>query len=224
MLDDDSPWATIVGVVGDVKTSRVDQEAQPQTYEFWLQAPGWEWALARVTYVVRTTGEPSAFAPAVRAQVSQVDPEQAVGRIAPMPELVTDSLRRERFRMGLLLAFATTALVLAAVGIAGVTGVVVSQRRHEIGVRMALGARRDRILREVMAGGVRLVLAGLAIGLGGGLVLSRLVSGFLYGVAAWDPATYVAATALLLVTGLAAVYVPARRATRIDPVVALRYE
>ncbi len=225
MLADDTPWATIVGVVGDVKTSRVDEETRPQTYEFWLQSPETEGgAFRQVTYLVRTAGDPLALAPAVRAQVALADPEQVVGRVASMPELVTGSLSRERFRMSVLLAFAVVALLLAAVGIAGVTGVAVTQRRHEIGLRMALGAEQGRILRDVLGGGLRLVLAGLAIGLGGGLALSRLVSGFLYGVAATDPATYLAAAGLLLIAGLAAAYVPARRAAGVDPMAALRQE
>ena len=141
-----------------------------------------------------------------------------------MPELVTDSLSRERFRTSLLLAFALTALLLSAIGIAGVTGVAVTQRHHEIGLRMALGADRGRILRDVLGGGLRLVSMGVVLGLIGGVALSRLVSGFLYGVAATDVLTYAAAAGLLVVTGLLATWIPARRAADVDPMVALRQE
>ena len=218
----DAPWLTIVGVVGDVKVRRIDEEPVPQTYQFWLQTQ--ESAFGQATYVVRTSLDPLALAPAVRAAVARTDPEQVVGRLAPMPEIVTDSLRSERFRMSLLLAFAATALLLAGIGIAGVTGIAVTQRRHEIGLRMALGAERGRIVREVLGGGLRLVLAGLACGFVGALALSRLVAGFLYGVAPTDPATYLASAGVLLVTGLIATYVPARGAAAIDPMAALRQD
>ena len=218
----DAPWLTIVGVVGDVKVRRIDEEPVPQTYQFWLQTQ--ESTFGQATYVVRTSLDPMALAPAVRAAVARTDPEQVVGRLAPMPEIVTDSLRNERFRMSLLLAFAATALLLAGIGIAGVTGIAVTQRRHEIGLRMALGAARGRIVREVLGGGLRLVLAGLACGLLGALALSRLVAGFLYGVAPTDPATYLASAGVLLVTGLIATYLPARGAAAVDPMTALRQD
>jgi putative ABC transport system permease protein len=221
----EAPWATIVGVVGDVKVDRLDEETQAQTFEFWLQSTEAEaGSFRQVTYVLRTTGEPSALGPAVRAEVGRADPEQVVGRLAPMPELVTGSLRTERFRMGVLLSFAVTALLLAAIGIAGVVGVAVTQRRHEIGLRMALGAGRARILRDVLGGGLRLVAVGLALGLGGSIAFSRLLSGFLYGVTPLDPATYGVAAALLLLTGVAAICVPARRAAAVEPMAALRQE
>jgi ABC-type antimicrobial peptide transport system permease subunit len=121
-------------------------------------------------------------------------------------------------------AFAVVALLLSAVGIAGVTGVAVTQRQHEIGLRMALGADRGRILRDVLGGGLRLVLAGVALGIAGGLALSRVVAGFLYGVAATNAATFAGAAGLLLATGLLATYVPARRAAALDPMVSLRQE
>jgi putative ABC transport system permease protein len=224
-IDQDLPWATIVGVVGDVKLDRLDEETVPQTYDFWLQSGEAEAGSFRsVTYVMRSATAPAALIPAVRSNVARLDPEQVIRDLRPMPELVTESIARERFRASLLLAFAAIALVLAAIGIAGVTGVAVTQRYHEIGLRMALGADRTRILREVLGGGLRLVGAGVAVGLLGSLALSRVAAGFLYGVAPTDAATYVAAAVLLIATGLLATWVPARRAAAVDPMAALRQE
>jgi predicted permease len=221
----EAPWQTIVGVVGDASLDRLGEEAQPQTFDAWLQSAEAEIGAFRdVSYVVRSAGSTTPLVPAVRTQIARLDPEQVVRRLTAMPELVHGSLDRERFRTRLLLAFAITALVLSGIGIAGVTAVAVTQRRHEIGLRMALGADRGRILREVLGGGLRLVLVGVAIGVAGGLALSRLVAGLLYGVAATNVATFAAAAAVLVVTGLLAAYVPARRAAAVDPMVALRQE
>ncbi len=225
VAEGDAPWSTIVGVVGDAKLDRTDEETLPQTFEWWLQSPEAELgAFRQVTYVLRAAGSTASLVSAVRTQVGLVDPEQAVRSLRPMPELITDSLARERFRTSLLLAFALTALLLSAIGIAGVTGVAVTQRHHEIGLRIALGADRGRILRDVVGGGLRLVSLGVVLGLVGGAALSRLVSGFLYGVAATDALTYAAAAGLLVLTGLVATWIPARRAAAIDPMVALRQE
>jgi predicted permease len=221
----DAPWQTIVGVVGDASLDRLGEEAQPQTFDAWLQSAEAEIGAFRdVSYVVRSAGSTVPLVPAVRAEIARLDPEQVVRKLALMSELVHGSLDRERFRTHLLLAFAITALVLSGIGIAGVTAVAVMQRRHEIGLRMALGADRGRILREVLGGGLRLVLVGVAIGVAGGLALARLVAGLLYGVAATNVATFAAAAVLLVLTGLLAAYVPARRAAAVDPMVALRQE
>ena len=224
-IDGDLPWATIVGVVGDVKLDRLGEETVPQTYDFWLQSGEAEGGFFRsVTYVMRAATAPAALISVVRSAVARLDPEQVIRDLRPMPELVTESMVRERFRASLLLAFAAIALVLAAIGIAGVTGVAVTQRYHEIGLRMALGADRTRILRDVLGGGLRLVGAGVAVGLLGALALSRVAAGFLYGVAPTDAATYAAAAGLLIGTGLLATWVPARRAAAVDPMSALRQE
>jgi putative ABC transport system permease protein len=221
----DAPWQTIVGVVGNTSLDRLGEEAQPQTFDAWLQSGEAEIGAFRgVTYVVRSAGSTVPLLPAVRAEIARLDPEQVVRKLTAMPELVHGSLDRERFRTRLLLAFALTALVLSAIGIAGVTAVAVTQRRHEIGLRMALGADRGRILREVLGGGLRLVLVGVGVGIAGGLALSRLVAGLLYGVAATSVPTFAGAALLLVVTGLVAAYVPARRAAAVDPMVALRQE
>jgi putative ABC transport system permease protein len=224
-LETDAPWVTIVGVVGDTKLDRLDEAPQPQTFEFWLQSTEAEiGAFTGVTYLLRTAGAPGLLGPAVREQVARLDPELVIRRLEAMPRLISGSYVRERFRARLLIGFAVTALLLAAIGIAGVMGVMVAQRQHEIGLRMALGADRGRILRDVVGSGLRLVAAGVALGLAGSLGLSRLVSSFLYGVASTDGITYVAAALLLVGTGLLASWIPARRAAGVDPMVALRQE
>jgi predicted permease len=224
-IEAERPWLTIVGVVGDAKTSRPDEIIAPQTFEFWQQSPeATAGAFAAATYVLRVSPEPATLVPAIRLAVARLDPEQAIGRIVEVPLLVSETLARERFRVWLLLGFAATALLLSAIGVAGVVGIGVTQRRHEIGVRLALGAAKGAIVRTVVVGGFRLVGLGLAIGLVAGLALSRLVAGFLYGVPATDPASYGAAALLLAAAGLLAAYLPARRAAAVDPMVALRQE
>jgi putative ABC transport system permease protein len=221
----DAPWQTIVGVVGDAKLDRLGEEAPPQTFDSWLQSSEAEGgAFREVSYVLRSAIPTASLVPAVRAQIALLDPEQVIRRLLPVPEIVSGSLDGERFRTRLLLAFAATALLLAALGIAGVMGVAVTQRRHEIGLRMALGADKGRILREVLGGGLRLVLLGVAVGLAGGAALSRLLAGFLYGVGATNAATFAVAAGIIVATGLVATYVPARRAAAVDPMVALRQE
>ncbi|HEY7515880.1 MAG TPA: ABC transporter permease [Vicinamibacteria bacterium] len=221
----EAPWQTIVGVVGNTSLDRLGEEASPQTFDSWMQSGEAEGGAFRaVSYVVRGAGGTAALLPAVRAEVARLDPEQVIRQLAAMPQIVHESLYGERFRTWLLLAFAVTALLLSAIGIAGVTAVAVTQRRHEIGLRMALGADRGRILGEILGGGLRLVLAGVALGVAGGLALARLVAGLLYGVAATNPATFLVAAALLVLTGLLASYFPARRAAAVDPMVALRQE
>jgi len=224
-LESDAPWATIVGVVADAKLDRVDEQVQAQTYEFWLQSGEVEaGAFANVTYVLRAAGAPTGLMPGVRAQIALLDPEQAIRRLRSMPEVITGSLARERLRARLLLAFAAIALLLAGIGIAGVMGVHVTQRHREIGLRMALGAERRHILRDVLGGGLKLVLGGVVAGLLVSLALSRLLAGFLYGLAGTDTETYAGAASLLVLTGLVATYLPARRAAGVDPMVALRQE
>ncbi len=220
-----APWRTIVGVVGDARTTRPDQTVEPQTFESWQGSPEAEaGGFTAVTYVLRATGDPEALTPSIRAATARLDPEQAIGRIVRLPLLVSETLARERFRVWLLLGFAATALLLSAIGVAGVVGIGVSQRQHEIGVRLALGAGPGAIVRAVVLGGLRLVGFGVAIGLAAGLALSRLVAGFLYGVASTDPASHVGAALLLVGAGALAAYLPARRAAAVDPLVALRQE
>jgi putative ABC transport system permease protein len=218
------PWGdtlvgTIVGVVADVKHTGIDSLANPTTY----------WPLAQFPYaamnlVVRTTGEPTAVAAALAAQVHALDPELAVADVRPLDAYLGDALARRRFSMTLLAGFAALALALTAVGLYGVMAYSVVQRTRELGIRLALGAGRDVVLRGVLASGLGLVAVGIALGLGAALIMTRLLRSLLYEVSATDPAVFAGLTALLVAVGAAACYLPARRATRVDPMIALRAE
>jgi ABC-type antimicrobial peptide transport system permease subunit len=174
--------------------------------------------------VVRASNASTGLLDSVRHISAQMSNQQVVFAPQTMDSLISDSMASRRFSMILLVVFATLALVLASVGIYGVISYVVGQRSHEIGVRMALGARRRDILRLILGRGGKLAALGVAVGLAAALALTRLMSSLLYGVAATDPLTFVGVAILLTLVALAACYIPARRAARVDPNVALRYE
>jgi putative ABC transport system permease protein len=216
----ETPWLAVVGVVGDVKQAALEVETQPHTYEpYWQAEHRRTWQIA-----VRAAMAPSALTSAVRAQVRALDPEQPVTRVRTMEQVISTSMAPRRLNMFLLVVFASAATLLAAIGIYGVMAYSVTQRTHEIGVRMALGARRGDVLRMVIRQGMTLVLIGVGIGLGGALALTRVLASFLYGVKPTDPLTFAAVSVLLAAVALLADYIPARRATRVDPMIALRYE
>jgi putative ABC transport system permease protein len=175
-------------------------------------------------FVVRTGADPLATLPAVRAAVLEAGNDQPVYRVRTMDQIISASIAGRRFSMLLLGIFAGLALLLAAVGIYGVISYTVSQRTREIGIRMALGAGQADALKVVAAQGMLPVLAGLAIGLAASFVLTRLMTGMLYGVTAGDPVTFIGVSVVLAAVALIATLIPARRATRVAPVVALRYE
>jgi putative ABC transport system permease protein len=177
-----------------------------------------------LTLVVKTSGDPAALTPAVRRLVTSMDGGAPVSSVQAMEDVVADSTATSRFYLLLLGAFAAVAVLLAAVGVYGVMSYSVSRRTNEIGIRLALGAKPADVRRMVVGQGMTVALAGAAAGLVGALALTRLMSGLLYGVGASDPATYVAVGLVLGAVALAASYVPARRATRIDPLRALRCE
>jgi len=177
-----------------------------------------------MSLVVRTSSDPLSLVSAVRGQVVDVDKDQPIYNLKLMDELISGSMSQQRFAMLLLAVFAGVAMVLAAVGIYGVTSYSVTQRSHEIGIRMALGARRRDVLNLVVTQGLKLVIAGVAIGLGGAFALTRVMSSLLFGVSATDPLTYAMVVTLLSTVALLACWLPARRATYIDSIVALRSE
>jgi ABC-type antimicrobial peptide transport system permease subunit len=160
----------------------------------------------------------------VRNELQQMDPEQPMAAIATMDQLLSGSLSRSRFTMLVLGVFAALALVLACVGIYGVIAYSVTQRTQEFGIRMALGANRHDVFRLVLGQGTRLTLLGIGLGIVAALIVTRLMATLLYGISATDPLTFAAVALLLALVALAACYIPARRATRVDPIVALRYE
>jgi len=207
----------IIGVVGDVRHRGLDRGLRQTIYSPSLR-------LGYTNLVIRTTNDPVSLAAAVRREVTDIDPNQPVANIKTMERWVSESVAQPRFRTLLLGLFSGAALLLAMVGIYGVMSYAVSQRVHELGVRMALGARAGDVLRLVISQGMKLALAGVAIGLTAAFALTRLIKDLLFGVRATDPMTF--ATIALLLTGVALVacYLPARRATKVDPMVALRHE
>ncbi|HSP94458.1 MAG TPA: ABC transporter permease [Thermoanaerobaculia bacterium] len=221
-------WLTVVGVVKNTVRDEWAAAAQGEIYLAYLQhhryreAPSSQYAY--LTFVVRTTADPAALAPAVRRAVWSIDPSVTISQVQTMEQVVAQANARPRFYLLLLATFAGVALILAAVGIYGVISYSVSRRRHEIGLRMALGAGQRDVLRLVVRQGMRIALAGAGAGLAGALLLTRLMSTLLYGVGSNDPVTFVLVTLTLTAVALVASYIPARRATRIDPLVALRHE
>jgi putative ABC transport system permease protein len=176
------------------------------------------------TIVVKTDGDSAAMTNAVRREILAVDKDQAVFNVTTLEQLLGESIANRKFFMLLLMIFAALALTLAAIGIYGVMSYVASQRTHEIGIRMALGAQGKDVLKLIIGNGMSLALIGVALGLVGAFALTRVMAGVLFGVTATDRLTYISVSAGLIVVALLACYVPARRATKIEPLVALRYE
>jgi len=209
----------IVGIVGDVRDVSLGQDPGPMMYVPFAQAPFWG-----ANVVVRSTLSPSSVAAAIRLEVRKMDKDLPVTDVANLQDLIEASVAQPRFRTFLLGLFASMALVLAATGIFGVISYSVSQQTREIGIRMALGAQSGEVLRQVLKEGARMVAVGLALGLMGSLAATRFIATLLFGVKPADPLTFAAVAAMLTIVALVASYIPARRATRVDPMVALRYE
>jgi len=210
----------IIGVVADVRRNGLDENVQPEMYVSDIQNPE-----RRMNLVVRTEArDASQLTPAVRAEVKAFDPKQIIWRAQTLDELLSTSVAPRRFNMLLLGIFAGVALVLAAVGLYGVMSYSVSWRTREIGIRMALGAKRADVLRLVVRQGMTMTLIGVALGLVGAFSISRVLRGLLYGVSSTDPLTFIVVSVVLLAVALLACLVPARRATRVDPIIALRTE
>ncbi|HWM26399.1 MAG TPA: ABC transporter permease [Chthoniobacterales bacterium] len=212
-------WREIVGIVGDIKQYGVDKTTSAQSYEPFAQVP-----FSSVNVVVRTNGSPAALLGALRSTVYAVDKDQPVGAIRPLEEIMADSIARQRFAMTLLSVFSGVALVIAAVGIYGVMAYNVVQRTGEFGIRMALGAQQRDVLRLVLTQGGKLIGLGLLIGLLATLAASRAMGSLLFNTSAYDPLTLATITVLLAVVALVACFFPANRATKVNPIEALRAE
>ena len=217
--DKNPGWFEIVGIVGDVKQYGLDEATTMQTYEPYTQQ-----TFSYMTLVVRTTGDPANLSTAIRSEILKLDKDQPAGNVKTLSEFFSTSIAQQRFSMVLLGVFAAVALVLAAVGIYGVLSYAVTQRTHEIGIRMALGAGRRDVLRLVVGQGMLLTMIGVAGGVIAALALTRLMASLLFGVTATDAVTFASVASVLVAVALLACYVPARRATKVDPLVALRYE
>jgi predicted permease len=216
------PWGdtlrgTIVGVVGDVRHAGVDSLPHPTVY--WAES---QWPWNAMTLVVRTSGDPARLGPSVVAEIHAIDPQLPVADVRPMQAYLGDTLARRRFTMTLLAGFAATALALTAVGLYGVMAYSVAQRTRELGIRLALGASRQRVLQAELRRALVVVGAGVIAGLAGAAAFTRVLDAFLFGVSATDPGVFALIVVLLAAVGIVASWIPARRATRVDPMVALR--
>jgi putative ABC transport system permease protein len=213
----DGKWSEIVGIVGDVKEYSLNSDAPAENYEPFPQHP-----YPFQTFVLRTSGSPAALSGAIRSAVRSIDPDQPIARVQALSDIIEGSVANQKFAMRLFMVFSGAALLLATIGIYGVMAYSVNQRTGEIGVRMALGAKSSDVLWMIVRQGALLIAIGIGGGLLGAFVLTRFIASMLYGVGAADPATLAAAAAVLALAALAACLLSAVRATRIEPVIALR--
>jgi putative ABC transport system permease protein len=223
-------WRTVIGITGDVKDTSLQAAAGPHAYTPYLQeenstleSPNFD-ELRTLHLAVRTSVDPALVFTAIRSSVASIDSQLALDDLKTMDAAIDKSLAPQRFNLALVVLFAVLAIFLAAVGVYGVLSYSISQRTREIGVRIALGAQRGRVLRMAVGEGMKLALIGTALGMVGGLVLTRLMAGLLFGITAHDPLTFAGVGVLVAIVSFAACYIPARRAMRVDPIVALRYE
>jgi putative ABC transport system permease protein len=221
--DPSAPWETIVGVVGDVKYSGLDSPPGPTLYVPYNEN-GWVMWSREMYLVVRSSGNAPEIVPAIRSQLASMDSTLPLAQIRTMDQLLDESLVQQRFRTWLVSGFAALALLLSAIGIYALISYSVSQRTREIGVRIALGAQRSNVLGMVLREGLQLLALGLLLGLVGALLATRVMRSLLYSTSAVDALSFIATTFTLTAVALLACYIPARRATKVDPMVALRYE
>jgi len=217
--EDNEPWFTIVGVVSAVRHQRMQEETRPSVY-----LPHQKIPVGGMTLVARTSANPKDFTGAIRREVAQLDPDLPVSEVATMEEVVAESIWQPRLYAMLFAVFAGGALLLALIGIYGVMAFLVQTRTHEIGVRMALGASARDVFNLIVGRGMKLTVVGVLIGVGGAIALTRLMHSLLFNTSATDPFTFILISLLLSVAAFLACYIPARRAAKVDPLVALRYE
>jgi putative ABC transport system permease protein len=221
--DPERPWTTIVGIVADVRQMGLEEPVRAEMYLPYRQITHNPWFIPR-DLAIRTTGDTTNLVSAVRQAIREVDPDQPVSNVATMAEVLGEQAAQRRMGMIMLVAFSALALLLASLGIYGVLAYFVTQHTNEIGVRLALGATPRNILFLVLKKGMGLTLLGVVIGIVASFALTRLMSSLLFGVKASDPLTFVAVPLLLGAVALVACAIPARRATKVDPMIALRYE
>jgi putative ABC transport system permease protein len=223
----DTRWITVVGIVTDIRHRGLDSQARTEMFrphtQFRFGGPEPN-AVPTMTWAIRTKGDPVAATSHARSAIRQVDPDLGVSDVATMAQVVADSTSDRRLNMLLFALLGGLALALATLGVYGVVAYSVTQRRHEIGVRMAIGARPADVQRMVLGQGCRLAVLGVGIGSAFALVSARVMRGLLFHVSPSDPATFVSVAAALIGVAAVASYIPARRATRVDPMVALRGE
>jgi putative ABC transport system permease protein len=225
---DNEPWREIVGVVRHVTHYGLEEHARAEVYQPWLQmSPGPSvnfHYLRAMDFAVKTAGEPMSYLPAIRAELRKIDNDLPLGNVATLEQKLRDSTATRRFNLGLISTFALVALTLSAVGLYGVMSYGVNQRTSEIGIRMAVGAQPNDVLKLILREGLVLAVIGTLFGIGGALALTRFLSSVLFGVSMTDPAIYLTASALLLLVAIAACFWPARKASAVQPIEALRYE
>jgi len=219
-LESESYWMTIIGVVGDVKQFDLEKDVLPQTYESYLQYE----SFSELRIVLRGKSSAQNLITALQTTVHALDSQLPVTRVRTMEQVMSQSIAPRRFYLILVLVFAVSAIVLAAVGLYGVVAYAVEQRTREIGIRMSLGAARYDVLKLLLGWALSLVALGVIFGILGSVAVTRLLSGFLFGIKPTDPITFLAVPLLLAMVALLASYIPARRATKVDPMIALRYE
>ena len=216
----DEPYTMeIVGVVGDSRHDGLDSNPRSEIF-----VPHSQDSFGSMAFVVRTSSDPQKMLSSIKREIWNVDKYQTFAKVVPMTQLVSDSIGDRRFNLALLASFAISALILASIGIYGLLSFTISQRSREIGIRLALGARSNDILRMVVQEGMVFVISGIGLGIAGSLLLTRFLQDLLFHVSATDPIVFALVSVVLSVVALCACYIPAKRASKVDPMIALRYE